>query len=301
MAGLLLRALAGATKGLGDSMIEKAKNARADQLDALKRSQSVEDRDAGFAHQDKNLATTEAGADSRLATSEAGANTRNAATIAGSAANTAATEAGANTRNAATIKAEGTRQQAGFSNDASTVDKVIPQDDGTEVGVTKKGAAVPIKTADGAPVRGEVALSPADTRLLSAYKERNVLKDADGQIVKDTYGHPQPDWDAIDAQLRSAGKGALADRISGVAPGGGGAFSNYTVGGVPDTTAPSFGASNLGGGLLNPSGKGPASIIAPQASFDPSKATATATNPKTGAKIFQIGNQWFDATGKPVP
>jgi hypothetical protein len=113
--GGLLRALAGALKGEGDGMIEKAKADREVAMTALARSNTVADRDAGFAHQDSTQAVAEAGSDRRLGLSEAGAtertnigevgaNKRLGISEAGQTARLGMSEAGANSRNAASIK-----------------------------------------------------------------------------------------------------------------------------------------------------------------------------------------------------
>lgn len=161
MAGLLTRAIGGIAKGVGEGMIQKAKDAREQALLQWTRGNQVADRDAGFAHQDAGqaklfghedtsqqagfdhadttLATTEAGADRRLGVSESGANTRNAASIAGAASNTQAT-----------IKGESDRQTAG----AGLYGTPTEAPDGTMYVQNKNGEAVTLKDkATGQPIK----------------------------------------------------------------------------------------------------------------------------------------------------
>lgn len=159
MAGLLMRALGGVTKGIGEGMIQQAKEARENAIMAWQRSNQVADRDTGFAHQDTMQAKTFGHedtsqkasfdhADTTLATTEAGADRRQGVTEAGAKERLGISEAGANTRNAATIAAEKDRADTAASQYAD----IKPQADGTFVGMNKKGQAVPITDPSGKPI-----------------------------------------------------------------------------------------------------------------------------------------------------
>jgi hypothetical protein len=224
--GGLLRALAGGLKGIGDGMIDKAKADREAAIVALARQGAVQDRDATFAHQDANLATSEAGANSRAdnnnATSITTTGMNNATQIADTASNnqtsirtTGMNNATSTANTGATIAGENARSAAALAHDDGLVDKVLPQPDGSQVVVKKGGTASTLIGDDGKPVQGDVSLSPSQNRLLAVYKSKNVLRDADGAAITDAGGRPQYDWAAIDSQLRGAGKGNVADLLSG--------------------------------------------------------------------------------------
>lgn len=131
MGGLLTRAIGGALAGFGDAAINDAKQRREDAVAALKRSQDVEDRDAGFAHQDANLITTEEGANARAALGQEGENAR-----------LGITEAGANSRNAATIAAENKRNAATLGNEGGLLQGTQQDDAGNTYGITRSGKKI---------------------------------------------------------------------------------------------------------------------------------------------------------------
>lgn len=158
MAGLL-RAIGGIAKGIGQGMIEQAKQERENAIMQFNRGNQVADRDAGFAHQDsmqaaqfgqqdKTLNTTEAGADRRQGVSEAGSDRRQGVSEAGSDRRLGVSEAGSDRRQAATITAA--KETADTA--AGQFADVKPQADGTYVAINKKGEAKQITDPSGKPI-----------------------------------------------------------------------------------------------------------------------------------------------------
>lgn len=279
--GGLLRGLAGALSGFGQGMIEKAKEDREDKLLAIARAQKVSDTQGQYAHEDATQATSEAGATARNAsnnatsitttgmnndTSTANTKSNNATTIQATGMNNATSTANTD----ATIQGEGDRQAAGFTHDDNSVDRVMPQQDGSQVVVTKGGSAKPLVTADGTPVQGDFTLSASNQRLLAVYKAKNIMRDGDGAPILDANRMPQYDWGAIDTQLRNAGKSAIADVISGQTPMGSPTPQSFSSGNADQMGATALGGNvSLGGGLTSslfggtPSTVTPAPVAAP--------------------------------------
>lgn len=321
--GGLMMALAGGLKGLGDGMIDKAKADREAAIVALARTHQVEDRDVNIAATKANLDTSEAGATQREqmgndtsvkttgmnnATSLADTASNNATSIkttgmnnATSRADTATTEEGANTRNRATLDAA-----------ANSVDRLLPPSgNGQQIALTKSGKTIPLKDGSGAPITGDVTLTAPESRLLKVYQAKNVLRDEDGSAIVDPGGRLQYDDAKIDAQLRAAGQSRLADKISGTAPPSTSTpFLNTDANNATDTGIGAAAIPGQTGGGLTTNLFGGGNNLTPPANpstggnqspaVDFSKATASATNPKTGQKILQVGGQWYDMTGKPV-
>lgn len=233
MAGLLMRALGGVTKGIGEGMIQQAKEARENAIMAWQRSNQVADRDTGFAHQDTmqaktfghedtsqqksfdhadtTLATTEAGADRRQGVTEAGANTR-----------LGISEAGSNARTDKTIAAAKEERATA----ASQFSDIKPQADGTFVGMNKNGQGIQITDPSGKPIvtTNDKVPPSVSAAILKAHTTKDENDNpvvnmpaylADMQAAQKQYAHqPEP--------YVNKGAGASADTgAAGMQTGGG--------------------------------------------------------------------------------
>lgn len=246
---MLARVAGGLLSGVGDSIVTAAKQKREDALAAILRGQQVADRTEAENFQTNRDATQHgynqsdaaAAADVRLkeiGITEGGANTRAALSERGATARAAMSEGGANARSAAALAAS-----------QGEIDHYITLDDGTNVGVTKTGKVVPLTDASGKPVKSQKDLTAADQRLLKAYETRHTT-------VDDVSGARTIDYNAVDADLRKAGRASLADQYMGIAPGGGTPAAVQAPANAPASVRARMGGDTAAPQVSGPSGGG---------------------------------------------
>ena len=283
--GGLMRGLAGALKGIGDGMIDRAKSDREAAIVALARQNAVDDREAGFAHADKSQNVTEAGADRRLGvsedgqntrlgisetgantrldTSEAGQNTRLGISEAGANTRSAASEAGANSRNAATIKGASDLQDKA----AGQFTDIKANGEGY-VAFDKKGNGKVITDQNGQTIQppdSKVSATVA-TAIIKAY----TTKDADDNPIIVNKDQMFADLQKAEQHYGKTPASPLYLNSTGGLPG----QPTSSASTMSNLTQPASGGltSNIFGGTAAPADSNPAGIAPPKGAVDMLKA-----------------------------